>query len=560
MTPVSDKYVWHAVQEVPNAAGPLVNKNVASHMQKFMSTRDLMTSCFCSRGMYHAFTPQLDKRLIALFGLLVTENAKHQQVMEALRQLSGETARVITEFNALFSSESALSDITAIGGHLFRGNEYGKWQEVRFCIKAPVIPFETRTSLVELGCKLWKQHSWAIASKIGLVRKNPPLLRCLLSIGHTLQARHPEASEPKLLTALALGCLAAQEGMNVPYMAAFKARWNSLTACEQAQTLLVLTLAFYSVTELNDPVVAFVDDFLNDESLKWAFPIMQKACQQVVAQLKLAKEVPHIIFVFDQVKMVAIHALLGEIANPSNNEEAQRRICSTLQTVMDGSIHNGYPRTPEQTRSTWERTIRLIPEHASLARMANDAPDVNDIAYLLDNHAHEDDFIRAFTRYKKGWSQMTASEQARAMLLLCFNERQHSKQAVGVLYEFVLDSSLAWAHPAMRNACYYCIKNNLRPVADVATDPYYTIKDMVGVIANSSYKDDLPTVYGHLSKMIDLLIEKQDVTELINEWFTFAETLVIRKIEELSLLIPPKPSLPQPIQPQGGGSRFCALQ
>ena len=407
----SGEHVWKDIQLVPNP--DWMSKDMASCMQKFLDTRTLLNVISSSRAMYHTFIPHLDTRLIYLFGLVFTNKPTHREVIEAILI---ESERFVTQCNELFASLNNIDTIDNIGTHLFRGWSYLLWSDVRFCIATDVDPLNTRKRLVELGCTIWKQHSKDIVNHISRVRKNPPLLRCVLSIARTLQTDY----QAKDLASIALGALAVSEGNQPQYMAAFKAEWSSMNACEQAQAFLGLIAGSIPVEDLK----ALVNDFLSDKNLKWAMPIMQEACLHVVNQMIFEIELPMIVRVIDKMKMQGILVLFGEMAEASNNELVQLSISSLIQRIMDDSICNGRkPNTLEQLESMRQSLQKSIivevscawmkgetPDAIAIARMMNTTPDATDIALACDES--QDDFTTIFTRFRQAFSRMPANEQA----------------------------------------------------------------------------------------------------------------------------------------------------
>ena len=115
---------------------------------------------------------------------------------------------------------------------------------------------------------------------------------------------------------------------------------------------------------------------------------------------------------------------------------------------------------------------------------------------------------------------------------------------------------LAGQYPSLQNACIYRL-NYFQGFGGA----YFfkcsdVLKDMVSVIANPSYKDDLPTVYNFLSRMLDCLKNNQDVENITEEWFLFGKELVVRKINELKLIA----RLPAPPSESGSSGSGCVLQ
>ncbi len=486
----------------------------------------------------------------------------NRETMEALRQIPpDDSLRVVTQFNELFATDSAVSDIKDIGAHLFRGYDFARWQGVRFRLPSAAASSETRRALVELGCKIWMEHSRDIMPHIGRVRQSPPLLRCLLSIAHTLQERDPVCSTAKALASVATGCLAASQSPNDLYVTAFKAGWNSMNGYEQAQALLGLAAAFISVKDQTDPVALFVNDFLKDKSLTWALPVMQEACLYVVERRIVEITCPEFLIIGHEskMKMLAIQALFEEMAKPlSNNEPVQRCISGMIHKVMQQPItHERAFYTREEFVSTILAYMRAMKTEVSRIRMMGNTPDIETIAHMLHYHVDEEAVKSAFERFKQALSQMPACEQAWAMLTLFF-AGEKSQQAVQILYEFASDTTLGWADPSLQKTCLYCIQQYSKRSENFTVDVYDALRDMVGVIANPSYKDDLPKVYDFLSRMIVRLANNENVQEVIDTWFSFVETLVVRKIEELALITTPEPP-PQPVQPSLIGGA-CFLQ
>ncbi len=512
---------WIDISQIVPSGMTLESRDLACVIAKHLNTASLMRIGSVSRGAYHAYRPQLDARLIVLFNLSVKQNALHHEVMDALRQIpAGETRRTVQQLNAVFAQYS-----TNILPHLLRELSGTNWDNVRFQISEEIVPFTTREELLRLSMKVWMEHSKSIEPQIHLIGKGPELLRFLLSVARNLPE---DCSEKKRLVSTATGALSAfatQEN-NVGLEAVwttFKKCWNIMNACEQAEALLILGT---SLTERsNHPVEPFMRDFLNDTTLKWADAAMKEAfiyiCEAQFQRLKGGFSQ------FDSIAIENISILLGVMSDPSaNNELVIQYIPEMLRTAIT---------TKDPTHISQDATFAERILQAQLQIL-----DPKCIAYMLFNRPDDKAFQVSFVRFKNEWKNLSASEQAKTILVI-EKQARHTFQnpqnpAVKLVRAFAENEFYGWKNLSMQSAYAYLIEEAIAGSLHQEDWGKRIIRHMLQVIANPGYEFAYDIVYAQLSNIVKCCTNEKGIEGMMIEWAMTIKLIATKKMAEFSAI------------------------
>ncbi len=490
---------WHAVADVA-VSNPLDRKDIAATWQRHMDTRSIMYLASCSRGTYHAYRPQLDKRIVALFGL-APRDSSHKAVMEALAAQipAGETAHVVSICNRLLNEYGDL-----VASKLFKYFDLSEKKFV-FEIMEPTKgnSLELREGLLTLALRLWPYVSFY--TRLSL-ENDPSFLRFLGVIG-----AHSSIPTIKRLEGTACAGLLLANDPTVP---AYMERWAKMNPQQQAAFILEMGRRFARVTRVDDADVLFVKNFL-EATTNWRSESMRRCCSDIVSR-HLTQN--------DGVLYLRVYLfvdLLRKLASASR-EPVQRAIFDMMQKMCEAT-------TTEEIQHIQEAFLEAIYR----AEIESSAPSFEAIAYMVCRYPEEEKVKEAFSNFRKSWKDLSCKAQAEAVYALAaeayrYGIRDPESPAGRLLVDFAEADLLGWKSRSMQRAAALLVRNHATEQKGPA------IVTMVEMLKDPAYVDYQDTLCRYLGELLEA-----PSSETVVSWQNFLEELLAIKLKEVSLLVRP---------------------
>ncbi len=513
---------WLSITE-GNSKWVIYDHNIASVVQGFLDTRSLMHFSSTEKSAYHTYRQHLSRRLVSLFGLTVSSNASHREVMEALIRLpKGESGLAISELNSQIDSDRWLENYV-----------FPSRRRVHYQIVAKDNPFETREGLIKICETLWMRHAEDAARYLHRVQ-DPSTLRLLATCGHQLKVKFPEEARAKELECSAQWLLALQGQISLDQ---FRAVWNGLTLCEQAKALSAIGHSLTSIRDLNHPVVPLVYALVQGDGFDWKDKRMQNFALEIV---KIRKE--QLEGTRDPFTISLLAPLSDEICNGISlevNEEIREHLLGLLPKL-----------SRLQGRDEAEAFARDCRAHIIDLNFQSESPQAHLLTDFFYEHEHPH-LEKALASFRKNWRNLDIAAQVSA--LLTFGEVVAWPYAVPIpmtmsgtirkfLKDFVESDLLGWKDMRLQKAASYLMRLALnRPLAlpHGAWGPYGlfpTLRDIGNAAIRPGYKNELDTILRILSNIIDCCEKDEGLNEALHEWQEFKAQFDIKTLAELSLI------------------------
>ena len=506
---------------------PLHRKDLASTWQGYMDTYSLMSLSSASRGTYHAYRPQLDKRIIALFGLIVPHGATHQDVMQALVQQipKGETKLVLDECNQILSNNEHI-----IRSHLLKKINSMQRRDRSFQVPTSLVPFESREYLLKLLSQLWMEHADDAAWYIDSYLKTPSMIRFMRAVANNLCVQLPSCPKATQLDSIATGILLAQQ--NTTTWAHFKAKWNSMNIQQQAVTILGIgkVLACANIRDHNHPAVPLVKAFTENEEYIWVDNSMRDICSHIF-QARIA-DIHGLQNTLVWPKTTILQQLLQQLSLPSANKEPIRTaISKMMQDLLQATNIDEI-----------QAIDPVIQQRIYTAELQTETPSIEALAYMIVRYPTNEKARLAFTNLRKSWKDMNACQQAQALYVIGktamdFNIQDPQFPAAMLLIDFAQAELLGWKNMSMQKACVYLVQRAQGNFANGVAGDNSTIVNMFEIIADPAYNEDLDTVFRLLSDMIRSCEQQEGVHESMENWYQFTAQLAARKMDKLGFTL-----------------------